>query len=71
MWTRFRPRRRLEFVGPSTHALYPADSGDAPGLLQKADAAMYRAKAQGKGRYAWAAEEALVPLRGNLSARGS
>jgi diguanylate cyclase (GGDEF)-like protein/PAS domain S-box-containing protein len=53
-------------------ALYPADGVDAPVLLQKADAAMYRAKAEGKGGYAWAgaAEETVVPLRGNLSARG-
>ena len=34
-------------------ALYPAHGADAPALLQAADAAMYRAKSAGKGRYAW------------------
>jgi diguanylate cyclase (GGDEF)-like protein len=55
-------------------ALYPADSADASALLLAADAAMYRAKAAGKGGYAWAgaADDALVQRypTGNLSARG-
>jgi diguanylate cyclase (GGDEF)-like protein/PAS domain S-box-containing protein len=33
--------------------LYPLDAQDANGLLQAADAAMYRAKARGRGNWQW------------------
>jgi diguanylate cyclase (GGDEF)-like protein len=56
-------------------ALFPPDGADGPALLRAADAAMYRAKAAGKGRHAWAeaAGDELAQRRhpaGNLSARG-
>ena len=55
-------------------ALYPGHGADAPALLQAADTAMYRAKAQGGGRYSPAATVEGSPRRrqpaASLSARG-
>ena len=44
-------------------SLYPGDGGDARGLLDKADAAMYRAKTGGGGRSVASADAAAGPRR--------
>jgi diguanylate cyclase (GGDEF)-like protein/PAS domain S-box-containing protein len=38
-------------------AMHPDDAGDLAGLLERADAAMYRAKQRGRGRYAFHGQE--------------
>lgn len=53
-------------------ALFPADGADGPGLLRAGDAAMYRAKAAGKGMHAWAGDPAdeLAQRRSGSLVRG-
>jgi len=42
-------------------AMYPSDGADAAGLLSKADAAMYRAKHDGKGTVRSAGDVEVEP----------
>jgi two-component system CheB/CheR fusion protein len=47
-------------------AMYPGDGEEGPVLMQHADAAMYRAKHDGKGRYEFFSQEAAADARHRL-----
>lgn len=47
-------------------SLFPAHSADASSLLQHADAALYRAKSEGRGRFHYFTEELTIDARHRL-----